>query len=83
MKGKGNPADDALRKPGSRKETSSSRWFTGLAFLWQRQELRPSYSSKVTCMVADDPEIKDDVIVSAVQLVNYAPENVEKSHKFV
>ena len=34
-------------------------------------------------MVADDPEIKDDVIVSAVQLVNYAPENVEKSHKFV
>lgn len=82
MKGKGNPADDALRKPGSRKETSSSRWFIGLAFLWEREELRPSYS-KVTCVVDDDPEIKDDIKVSAVQLVNYAPENVEKSHKFV
>ena len=34
VKGKDNPADDASRGLDARKETSSSRWFTGPAFLW-------------------------------------------------
>ena len=56
MKGKDNPAADASGGLYQRRETSSSRWFTGPAFLWQRQVLRLSYSV-VTC-VGDDPEIK-------------------------
>ena len=77
MKGKDNPADDASRGLDPRKETSSSRWFTEPAFLWQREELWPSYS-EVTCVGDDDPEIKRDIKVNAVQLVNDVLENVEK-----
>ena len=69
MKGKDNPADDASRGLDIRKETSRSRWFAGPAFLWKREELWPSYSI-VTCVGDDDPEIKQDVKVNAVQLVN-------------
>ena len=35
VKDKDNSANDALRELGPSKETSSSRWFTGPAFLWQ------------------------------------------------
>ena len=77
MKGKDNPVDDASRGLGPRKEISSSRWFTGPAILWQREELWPSYS-EVTCVGDDDPEIERDVKVNAVQLVNDVLENVEK-----
>ena len=57
MEGRDNPADNASRGLYPRKETSSCRWFTGPAFLWQREELWPSYSA-VTCVGDDDPEIK-------------------------
>ena len=77
MKSKDNPADDASRGLDPRKETSSSRWFTGPAFLWQRKELWPSYS-KVFCVGDDDPEIQRDIKVNTVQLVNDVLENVEK-----
>ena len=77
VKGKDNPADDASRGLDPRKETSSSRWFTGPAFLWQREEVWPS-CSEATCVGDDDPEIKRDVKVNAVQLVNDVLENVEK-----
>ena len=33
VKGRDNPVDDALRGLDPRKETSSSRWFSGPAFL--------------------------------------------------
>ena len=82
VNGKNKPADDALRGLDPRKETSSSRWFTGPAFLWQREELRRSYI-KVTCVGDDDPGIKKDVKANAVQLVNYVLENVEKNLKLV
>ena len=77
LKGRDNPVDDALRGLDPRKETSSSRWFSGPAFLWQREELWPSYNV-VTCVGDDDPEIKRDVKVNAVQLVNDVLENVKK-----
>ena len=77
VKGKGNLADGASRGLDPRKQTSSSRWFTGPAFLWQREELWPSYS-EVTCIGDDEPEIKRDIKVNAVQLVNDVLENVEK-----
>ena len=77
MKSKDNPADDASRGLDPRKETSSSRWFTGPAFLWQRKELWPSYT-KVFCVGDDDPEIKRDIKVNTVQLVHDVLENVEK-----
>ena len=57
VKGKDSPADDASRGLDPRKETSSSRWFAGPAFLWQRGELWPNYSV-VTCVGVDGPEIK-------------------------
>ena len=60
-----NPADDASRRLDPKKETSSSRLITGLAFLWQREKLCPSYS-EVTCVGNGDPEIKKDVNVIAV-----------------
>ena len=66
MKANDNPADDAPRGLDARKKTSSSRWFTGPAFLWQREELCSSYS-EVTCVGDDDPEIKKDLKVNAVQ----------------
>ena len=44
VKGRDNPADDASRGLDPRKETSSSRWFAGPAFLWQREKLWPSYN---------------------------------------
>ena len=77
VKGKNNPVDDASRGLDPRKETASSRWFTGPVCLWQREELWPSYS-EVTCVGDDDPEIKRDVKENAVQLVNDVLENVEK-----
>ena len=77
VKGKDNPADDGLRGLDSRKETSSNRWFTGPAFLWQREDLCSSYS-EVTCAGDDDPEIKKEVKVSAVQLGNDVLENIER-----
>ena len=77
MKGRDNPADDASRGLDLRKETSSSKWFAGPAFLWQREELQPS-CNVVTCVGDDDPEIKRDVKFNAVQLVNDVLENVEK-----
>ena len=77
MKGRYNPADDASRGLDLRKETSSSRWFAGHAFLWQREELWPS-CNVVTCVGDNDPEIKMDVKFNAVQLVNDVLENVEK-----
>ena len=77
MKGKENPAHDASRGLDPKKETSNSRWFPGTAFLWQREELWPSYSV-VTCVRGNDPEIKRDVKVIAKQLVNDVLENVEK-----
>ena len=43
VKGKGNPADDAIRGLDPRKETLSSRWLTGPAFFWQTEEFWPSY----------------------------------------
>ena len=77
VKGIDNPADDTSRRLDLRKETSSSIWFAGPAFLWQREELCPSYNV-VTCVGDDDPEIKRDVKVNAVQLVNDVLENVKK-----
>ena len=77
MKGKENPADDALRGLDPKKETSNSRWFPGPAFLRQREELCPSYCV-VPCVQDDDPEIKRDGKVIAKQLVNDVLENVEK-----
>ena len=77
VKGKDNPVDDASRGLDPRKATSSSKWFTGPAFLWQREELWPSYS-EVPCMGDDDPEIKKDLKVNAVQIVNDILENVER-----
>ena len=82
MEGKDNPANDASTGLDPRKDTSSSRCFNGSAFLWQREEFWSSYS-KVTCVGDDDPKIKMDVKVSAVQLANDVPENVEKSIKLV
>ena len=76
-KGRDNAADDASRGLDPRKETSSSRRFAGPAFLWQREELWPSYNV-VSCVGDDDPEIKRDVKVNAVQLVNDVLENVKK-----
>ena len=68
VEGKYHPADDASRglDPG---KTSSSRCFTGPAFLWQREVLWPSYN-EVTCVRDDEPDIKNDVKVNAVQVVN-------------
>ena len=66
MKANDNPADDAPRGLDARKKTSSSRCFTGPAFLWQREEVWSSYS-EVTCVGDDDPEIKKDLKVNAVQ----------------
>ena len=77
MKCRDNPADDASRGLDPRMETSSSRWFTGPSFLWQREELWPNYNV-VSCVGDDDPEIKRDVKVNAVQLVNDVLENVKK-----
>ena len=77
VKGRDNPADDASRGLDPRKETSSSRWFAGPTFLCQREELWPSYNV-VTCVEDDDPEIKGEVKVNAVQLVNDVLENVGK-----
>ena len=77
VKGKDNPTDDASRGLDPRKETLNSRWFTGPPFLWQREELWPSYS-EVTCVGDCDPEIKRDVKVNVVQLVNDVLESVEK-----
>ena len=77
MKGKDNPANNASRGLDPRKKTSSSRWSTGLAFLWQREELWPSYS-EVTCVGDNDPEIKKDVKVNVVHLVNDVLQDVEK-----
>ena len=77
MKGKDNPADVESRGPDPRKETSSSRWFAGHAFLLQREELWTSYTV-VTCKGDDDAEIKKNVKVNAVQLENDILENVEK-----
>ena len=54
-----NPADDASRGLDPRKETSSSRLFTGPVFLWQREKFWPS-DSGVTCVGNGDPEIKKD-----------------------
>ena len=76
-KGRDNAADDASRGLDPRKETSSSRRFAGPAFLWQREELWPSYNV-VSCVGDDDPEIKRDVKVNAVKLVNDVLENVKK-----
>ena len=78
VKGRDNLADDALRGLDPRMETSSSRWFTEPSFLWQREELWPSYNV-VSCVGDDDPEIKRDVKVNAVQLVNDVLENVKKT----
>ena len=78
VKGRDNPADDILRGLDPRMETSSSRWFTGPSFLWQREELWPSYNV-VSSVGDDDPEIKRDVKVTAVQLVNHVLENVKKT----
>ena len=69
VEGKDHPADDASRGLDPGKETSSSRWFTGPPFLWQRKELWPNYN-EVTCVRDDEPEIKKDVKVNAVQIVN-------------
>ena len=77
MKGRDSPSDNASRGLDPRKETSSSRWFAGPAFLCQREELWPSYNV-VTCVEDDDPEIKGEVKVNAVQLVNDVLENVGK-----
>ena len=68
MEGRENPADDVSRGLDPRKETSSSRRFAGPAFLWQREERWPSYNV-VSCVGDDNPEIKRDVKVNAVQLV--------------
>ena len=73
MNGRGNPADEASRGLDLRKETSSSRWFVRPV----RRELWPSYNV-VTCVGDDDPDIKKDVKVNAVQLLNDVLENVEK-----
>ena len=54
MKGRDNPADHASRGLDPRKETSNSRWFAGPAFLWQKEELWPSYNV-VSCVGDDDP----------------------------
>ena len=77
MEGRENPADDVSRGLDPRKETSSSRRFAGPAFLWQREERWPSYNV-VSCVGDDNPEIKRDVKVNAVQLVNDVFENVKK-----
>ena len=77
VKGKGNPADDASRGLDPRNETLSRRWFTGHPFLWQTEKLWPSYS-EVTCVGDDDPEIKMEVKVNPVQLMNDVLQNVEK-----
>ena len=77
VKKRDNHTDDASRGLDPRKETSSSRWFAGAAFLWQREELRPSYNV-VTCVGDDDQEIKRNVKVNAVQLVNDVLENIRK-----
>ena len=76
-KGRDNAADYASRRLDPRKETSSSRRFAGPAFLWQREELCPSYNV-VSCVGDDDPENKRDVNVNAVQLVNDVLENLKK-----
>ena len=54
MKGRGNPADDTSRGLDPRKETSNSKWSAGPAFLWQKEELWPSYNV-VSCVGDDDP----------------------------
>ena len=71
-----NPVD-VSRGLDPKKEVSSSRWFTGPAFLWRKEKIRPSYS-EVNCVGDDDPAIKRDVKVYSVQLVNDILENVEK-----
>ena len=77
VKDRDSPSDDASRGLDPRKETSNSRWFAGPTFLCQREELWPSYNV-VTCVEDDDPEIKGEVKVNAVQLVNDVLENVGK-----
>ena len=54
MKGRDNPADDTSRGIDPRKETSNSKWSAGPAFLWQKEELWPSYNV-VSCVGDDDP----------------------------
>ena len=78
VKCRDNPADDTSRGLDPRMETSSSGWFTGPSFLWQREELWPSFNV-VSCVGDDDPEIKRDVKVNAVQLVNDVLKNVKKT----
>ena len=72
-----NSADYASGGLDPRKDPSNSRCFFGPVLLQQRKEVCPS-SSEVDCVGVDDPKIKKDVKVNAVQLVNDVLVGVEK-----
>ena len=72
-----NTADYASGGLDPRRDTSNSRCFFRPALLRQREEVCPSFS-EVGSAGDDDPKIKKDVKVNAVQLVNDVLVGIEK-----
>ena len=59
-----NPADDASRGLDANKNTSSSKWFKGLEFLWHNETSRRA--EKTEAITEEDPEVKRLLTVNRI-----------------
>ena len=82
-----NPADDASRGLNAEWESSNSRWFQGLSFLWQEEKHWPNQDESVE-LAADDPELKRETkslaaaVVQQEDVIEYLEERISNWSKF-